>query len=463
MRPVPAPKLSYDRGTLVWAGTHPPTGHFVQDPRTGECRAPARLYAEAQRALAEAGVAYDDRVMDELPVDELAADDTRLRDYQDEALDAWLVAEMRGVVAMPTGAGKTVVAIKAIEAAQAATLVVVPTLDLADQWRARLREAFGVRVGLQGGGERSLEALTVATYDSAYLHAAQWGSRFRLVVFDEVHHLPSEGYRHIAEMLAAPWRLGLSATYERPDGLHALLPDLVGPLVHEVEGARLAGTHLAPYTVERIHTDLTADERALYEAKHEVYVDFISTRKGFRGVQGHRRLIMRSGVDPDARRALLAREAARDVMMNGAAKLDELAQLLERHAGERVLVFTEHNRLVRNISLRFLVPAITHKTHPDERAQTLARFRAGDYSVVVTSKVLDEGVDVPAASVAIILSGSGSRREFVQRLGRILRPQPGKQARLYEVVSRGTTEETTSARRRGQAPAPSGGAGAASP
>lgn len=442
------PRLIYDKGTLAFPGVRPPTPHFLPDPRTGQCRARALDYAAAVEAMEQAGVDFEDAALDLLPVAPLDAREVALRPYQEDALDAWLAAGCRGVVVMPTGAGKTVLALKAIEASGGPALVVAPTLDLVEQWASRLRRAFGVPVGVQGGGERTLEGLTVATYDSAYLHVARWGDRFRLVVFDEVHHLPSEGYRNIAEMLAAPQRLGLTATLERQDGLHALLPTLVGPVVSETTNDQLAGTHLAPYDVERIRTDLTPEERERYDEAFGAYQAFLDARRGFRGVQGYRRLVMRSGVDPEARRALLAREAARDVMMNSEAKLAELARLLERHRGERVLVFTEHNRLVQEVSRRFLAPALTHRTGAQERSEMLARFRDGRYPVLVTGKVLDEGVDVPSARVGIILSGSGSRREFVQRLGRLLRPEPGKRARLYEVVSRDTAEETTSARRR---------------
>src|SRR5262249_26761988 len=114
----------------------------------------------------------------------------------------------------------------------------------------------------------------------------------------------------------------------------------------------------------------------------------------------------------------------------------------------RVLVFTYDNATVYQIARRFLVPAITHQTKTRERRLILQRFHSGEYPVIVTSQVLNEGVDVPAANVGIILSGTGSVREHVQRLGRLLRQQGDKQAVLYEVVKRRTAEEFTSDRRR---------------
>jgi superfamily II DNA or RNA helicase len=111
-------------------------------------------------------------------------------------------------------------------------------------------------------------------------------------------------------------------------------------------------------------------------------------------------------------------------------------------------VFTNDNAMATRVSREFLVPCITHHTDVKERRALLADFEAGHLPVLVTSRVLNEGVDLPAAEVAIVLSGTGTPREHVQRLGRILRPGQGKRAILYEVVSAGTSEEYTSARRR---------------
>jgi superfamily II DNA or RNA helicase len=135
------------------------------------------------------------------------------------------------------------------------------------------------------------------------------------------------------------------------------------------------------------------------------------------------------------------------VALNSEAKLDLLAKQLEAHEGERTLIFTLHNDLVYTISRRFLIPAVTYQTPKQERREILENFRNGSYTVVVTSQVLDEGVDVPEASVGFILSGTGSAREYVQRLGRLLRKVEGKQARLVEIVSKETVEARMSRKR----------------
>ena len=118
------------------------------------------------------------------------------------------------------------------------------------------------------------------------------------------------------------------------------------------------------------------------------------------------------------------------------------------HRKDRTIIFTADNETVYQISRDFLIPAITHLSPVKERAEILKRFNSGVFPVVVTSKVLNEGVDIPEANVAIVLSGSGSVREHVQRLGRILRSAKDKTAILYEIVAKGTNETFTSERRR---------------
>ncbi|WP_338742214.1 DEAD/DEAH box helicase [Haloplanus salilacus] len=446
-------RVRYDDGTITLDGEVPdPPGvadlPLTEDDRSRTLRAPAHRYADLVAALDDAGVDYEDRVLD-LP--DLALSTTYdLRAYQTAALDAWKDNDRRGVLELPTGSGKTVVAVGAIALLSTPTLVVVPTVDLLHQWRRELETEFAVPVGQLGGGEQTLEAITVATYDSAYLRADGVGDRFGLVVFDEVHHLGGEGYRDIARLLPAPARLGLTATFERPDGAHTVVADLVGPVVYDLSVDDLAGDHLADYELRRVEVELTPEEREAYDETQGTFVDYLRT-SGLSLSSGsdYRELVKRSGTDPRAREALLAKQEAREIMMNSDAKVDALERIFERHRDERTIVFTAHTDLVYRLSERFLFPAITSETGASERRSILDRFREGTYTRVVAANVLDEGVDVPDAAVGVILSGSGSEREFTQRLGRILRPKAdGRGAILYEVVSAETAEERVAERRR---------------
>lgn len=440
--------ISFEGGTLR-VETERDLPFTEPDPRSKTRRAPAFRYASLLDYLHSQGITTDDSVLD-LPDLPPLYSAYELREYQADALDSWEDANRRGVLELPTGSGKTVIGVKAIERCQTPTLVVVPTIDLLEQWRGILETEFDVPIGQLGGGEQQVEALTVSTYDSAYLRADDIGDRFGLVLFDEVHHLGGEGYREIARLLAAPARMGLTATFERPDGAHDVVTELVGSKVFDIAVDELAGEYLAPYDVKRLTVELTPDERERYEREQGAFTDYLAQSNiQMRSGSDYQELVKRSGNDPRARKALLSKQRARDIMMNSEGKVTALAEILAQHRDDRIIVFTAHNDLVYRLSERFLIPAITHQTPTAERKTVLDRFRSGEYSRVITSNVLDEGVDVPDANVAVVLSGSGSEREFTQRLGRILRSKTdGGRAILYEVVTEETAEVRVANRRR---------------
>jgi len=419
------------------------------DERSGSHRAPAIAYAETIRHLRARAIAYQDEARAYVNLTAEARVRREPRPYQAEALAAWLAAERRGVVVLPTGAGKTQVAMMAIERAQRATLVVVPTLDLVRQWYDLLRATFGAPIGLLGGGEHDVQPITVSTYDSAYLKMEHLGARFGLIVFDECHHLPSAAYALAAQLAIAPFRLGLTATPERQDGREADLVALVGPTVYRRDIVELSGAWLASYDTERVEIDLLPEERAEYTAERAIYRGFVQAN-GIRmsSPQGWGEFIMMSSRNEEGRRAMRAYRRQRELAFCASAKLDYAEHLLHEHRSERVLLFTQDNATAYRVARRFLVPCITHQTKVRERSDILSGLAEGRYGAVVTSKVLNEGVDLPDASIAIVMSGSGSVREHVQRLGRILRPKNDKRALLYELVTSDTGETYTSERRR---------------
>ena len=440
-------ELTFDRGTILVKGDIR-VPNSTWDERSKSFRAMALYYKEIIDFLKTSGFDFADNVLDLIPCPELQSS-VVLRDYQTQAMDAWVANDKRGIIVLPTGSGKTLVGIKAISLLNTPTLVVAPTLDLVDQWRSRLKNEFKVEVGVLGGGEWDIKALTVSTYDSAYIHADKLGNRFGLIIFDEVHHLPAVGYRNIAEMFASPCRMGLTATFEREDGLHAELNRLVGGKVFEKRVKELTGEHLSPFRLEKIAVELTEEEKEEYKENQKVFSDYLTRiNLTIRSPVDFQKLVMRSGRDLGARRALLARNKARDIAYNGISKIGKLSEILKRHKESKIFIFTEHNKLVHIISRQFLIPSITYRTASKERSETLDRFRSGIYRAVVTSKVLDEGIDVPDADVGIILSGTGSERAFIQRLGRILRKKEGKEAVLYEIVSAETSEVNTARRRK---------------
>ena len=444
--------LRFDRGSLLVEGPGAEQAESLPDARwdrrVGAVRLPAHRYHAAVRLLVARGVEFSDqaRAYEDL---ELPPPDVRPRPYQAEAVEAWFAAGRRGVVVLPTGAGKTVVAELAIARTGRSTLVVVPTIDLLNQWFDRLATHFGEeRVGAVGGGAFEPRPLTVTTYDSAYLHLERLGGRFGLLVCDEVHHLPGPSFVEGARMALAPFRLGLTATPPEAERM-SVVADVLGPVIYRQEITDLAGDYLSEYETVRLEAQLDAAEQEQHDRARDEYRGFVA-RHGIRlgGRFGWARFLQATGRSAEGRRALTAWRTQRRIAMRCAAKMGHLAEVLARHSAERVLVFAHDNDTAYAVSRRFLVPVITHQTKPRERRAILAGLRDGSTPVVATSRVLNEGVDVPEVSVGVVLSGTATVREHVQRLGRILRKAPGKRAILYEVVTAGTSEEGASARRR---------------
>jgi len=451
------PVLAFESGTLTLSGLarealpEPAARFFRDDDRTGNLRARACDYASAAIALQKAGIDIDDRARAFSPVEDLKlAVKLVPRPHQNTAFAAWRAGFFRGVAALPTGSGKTVLAVMATAYLKRPAIYLVPTLDLLSQWVNVLQHFFQREIGMLGGGEHSIKELTVSTYDSAVLNMEFIGDRFALLVADECHHLPGPETRMAAAMSIAPYRLGLSATPELPDDRAAVLEDLIGPIVCHIRIGELEGKVLSHYRTEQIPVELDPDEAEAYARNRKIYTDFLyANRLNFRYKSEWGRFLGLCARLPGGRDVFRAFLEQRRISRGGEAKIRKVWELVTRHAGERIILFTADNATAYDLGRRFCWPVITHHTKPGERKEFLNLFRDGTYTVLVTSKVLNEGVDVPAVAVGIVLSGSASVREHVQRLGRILRPAPGKdQALLYELISAGTGEESVSARRR---------------
>jgi superfamily II DNA or RNA helicase len=451
------PTLKFDRGTLI---LHPPPrgkawmDYAIWDDRVERFRIPAHQYRNLVLAMRAEGTELDDKARAFVEVEMVPSLEMEPYPHQQEALDAWRTAGRMGVVVLPTAAGKTYLAQMAMQATQRSTLVMVPTLDLMHQWYAHLVAAFpDVEVGLLGGGSRDRTPILVSTYDSAAINAETLGNQYALLIFDECHHLPSDFNRVIAEYAIAPYRLGLTATPERTDGKHADLQSLIGAEIYRKTAEELSGSALAKHKATQIKVKLSQQERERYDRLIQVRNAFLKEANIYlSSAQGWQRFVQASARSKAGRKAMLAHREAKAIAFGTEGKLRVLADLLAQHYPERTLIFTDDNATVYRISQEFLIPAITHQTPVKERHNILTRFKQGEYKTLVASRVLNEGVDVPEASVAIVLSGTASTREYIQRLGRILRKgkDPTKLALLYEVVAEDTTEESVSRRRKGE-------------
>ncbi len=450
-------KLKFDRGTLI---LHPPPRgkawleYATWDDRVEKFRIPAIYYRPLVEAMQREEVNFIDEAKEFYPLELNSGYELEPYTHQQEALQAWKQSYRQGVVVLPTAAGKTYLAQMAMQATPRTTLIVVPTLDLMHQWYAQMEAAFrDLEVGLLGGGSRDRSPILIATYNSAAIHAETIGNKYALLIFDECHHLPTDFFKVIAEYAIAPYRLGLTATPERADGSHRFLDTLIGKVVYRKNAKELSGGALAQHKIVSIKVKLSQQERTTYDRAIQIRNDFLrQSNISLGSLQGWQLFVQASARSPQGRRAMLAHREAKEIALGTDAKLRILIDLISKHYPERILIFTNDNATVYRISQEFLIPAITYQTPVKERHDILTRFKTGEYKTLVASHVLNEGVDVPDARIAIILSGTGSTREYVQRLGRVLRKgtAKNKQAILYEVITEDTSEERTSQRRRGE-------------
>lgn len=440
-------RIRYDRGTLLLEGVPPGLDpetlpDVVWDPRVGAHRAPAWRYPLLTTELRARAIPFEDAAPGS-PWHQAGAarwEAPSLRPYQAAALAAWRAAGRRGVVVLPTGGGKTRIALAALAEARVSALCVVPTRALLRQWAQTIARHHRGPVGRWGDGEHLLAQVTVATMKSALRHMAAWGNRFGLVVLDEVHHFGQTGWDELLELCLAPWRLGLTATPPGPGPAAERLAERVGPQVFRCDQEDLAGRYLAPLDRYTLVLDLTPPERSAYElevgAFRAVFWPFCQARPdaSFGDFLAHAR------TTDEGRRAVAAWHASRRLLGFTEAKASALRQLLARLREHRLLLFTADNETAYRIAREHLIMPITCDIGRREREQALERFRRGELRALVSTRVLNEGLDLPAAEVGIIVGGTHGVREYVQRVGRLLRPGPDKRAAVYELCTRATPE-----------------------
>lgn len=371
-----------------------------------------------------------------------------LRDYQREALEKWVGNSYRGIVALPTGSGKTVVGVAAVAELSRWTLVVAFTREQVRQWREHLVRGLGLSssdVGVFHGEEKRIAPITVTTYQTAFRYIETLSPYFSLLIIDECHHLPADKFRRIALYTFAPYRLGLSATPYREDGRHEELFPMLGGVVYSRSARELAERgYLAPFTVKIVKVDLTPEEARLYRELREKY------EKLARGRTFQELVALAKRGDETAIEALRVRSQMRLLVHTAREKIEALRRIFyrEMERGSKIIIFTQYVDQAEEIGRLLGAPVITGETDPVERKRNFELFRSGEYRALVITSVGDEGIDIPDANVGILVAGTGSRRQYIQRLGRLLRPGKDKEAVLYEIIVRNTFEEAESRRRR---------------
>jgi superfamily II DNA or RNA helicase len=438
--------VRFDRGTLVVDGSVEGVPDLLWDARTQTWRAAAHRLPELRKEIAARGGRLVDLGM-RWSIKQRDTSSLDLRDYQRQALAAWTGFERRGVIVLPTGAGKTRVAIAAVMESGLPTVVLCPTRALAATWVCELERWLDEPIGLVGDGERRVERVTVMTFESAYRHMDSFGDRFGLLIVDEVHHFTSGARIEALEASPSIARLGLTATLE-PTAT-APIEQIVGRVVFEMNFSDLVGKHLAPVRIQRMAVRLEPDERTRYDADVRPFRDFV---RGFFAAypgadyESMNRALQRS---PQGRDIMKARAKAEELAAFPRVKRRLVTNLLDLHRADKTLVFTAFVENAYELARQNFLPVITGETSLMERRETLARFAVGRYRTLVSARVLNEGIDVPDARIAIIVAGTLGPREHVQRIGRVVRPAEGKHAVVYELITADTSDERR-ARQRGR-------------
>ncbi len=423
--------------------------YIPYDREKKEYKAPAHLYKLIVDKLKEKNLYVVDKInlLNEGSLPRKMEFKGTLRPYQEKALEAWRNSGYRGIIALPTGAGKTVIAIAGIAELGKKTLIVVYTKEHVKQWYEAIRkfsDAAGM-VGLYYSEEKKISPITITTYQTAFRKLNMFATVFPLIIFDEAHHLPADKFRAIALGMPAPYRLGLSATVEREDGKHVELFPLLGGIVFKTSPGELTKQgYLAPYVIKRIKVELLPDEKKLYTRLKKQYVFFS------RGLPFNEVLARAKKGDPDAIAAIRLHAKMRDIVQYSEAKLKAAEKIIrsELEKGSKIIVFTQYRKQAEEIAKRTGALLLHGGIEKRKRLTVLDRFKKIKSGVLVVTTVGDEGLDIPDANVGIFVSGTSSPRQFIQRLGRLLRPKDGKQAVLYEIVVSGTSEEYQSRKRR---------------
>lgn len=442
--------LRFDRGSLRLDA--PPDAdvppYFRWDDRVDAWRTEAINYLRLMADAARYHLDLHDEAERFFECPSLHPDLPPLRPDQEAAVQAWEQAGRRGVIVKPTGTGKTEIALAIIARHRTSALIVTPLRDLMYQWQRRIRQGLGCEAGVLGDARREIWPLTVTTYDSAWIHMKDIGNRYRLIVYDEAHHLPGHTLHESALDCLAPMRLGLTATPERADGRDRMLVELIGPVVYDEGLPEARGRTLAHYALIRVPIYLAEEEQAEFDRLSRRIRTYVAKRRRDQGgFDWKEDLARRSRTDPEAREILRAYRRKLALIHRSAEKLRVVEDILRLHPADQCVVFTASNRMALDVSARFLIPALTSHSDKRERNAVLDRFARGTLRAIAACEVLNEGWDAPAVKVGIVLGGEKGTREAVQRLGRLLRRSGERPARLYEVVIE-ETPDVARARRR---------------
>jgi superfamily II DNA or RNA helicase len=368
-----------------------------------------------------------------------------LRPYQREAVEAALQAK-RGTIKAATGTGKTVMAIEWIKSLDTQTLIIVPTQALIYQsWVPKLQEAGLMDVGQYYAYAKTSGPVMITTYSSVMSHP-DLIEKAQAIVLDEIHHLgASTALRRILPAVKSKeFVLGLSSIPEREDEMHRFFlrefPICFDLSLSEAMREKI----VAPLEVIRVPAEMTLLERK----KYDTYTEKIQrafktcgpdiTSWGRFYDQKTRQFVGRAG--------LLSMIRRKKLLSKIESKKEEVAKIIEQNKGQMVIVFSESVEAIEDLKQSLLERGISSetfhsKTEPWRRMEILENW-GPKFDVLLSCRALEEGLDVKEVSIGILMTSGKSKRQFVQRIGRVIRPKQDKVAKFYVVHCPRTIEES---------------------
>jgi superfamily II DNA or RNA helicase len=355
-----------------------------------------------------------------------------LRDYQQEAIRNWKLRGQRGIIVLPTGTGKTYIALAVIKEEierNGKVAVIVPTIVLASQWQQKIYQYIGVKPALYYTHEKGIGKITVFVVNSAYLnrHLLQY---FSLVIVDEVHHLSAPTWKQIVEAIRDKKVMGLTATPE-----NAILP-----IVYRM-GIGLAREKKAVVSVEikPVYAELTPLERYKYQEIDQAIMDIA------RKLESAKAYGDATEVEILDRKLKIMANKRKQLMSEVKDKAYKVLEIARTHGNEKILVFTESIKGAESIAKVLNDNGIKSMTIHSQKGKairnTILQEWGKGFRVLIAVRSLDEGVDIPDVSIGVIVATGKTIRQLTQRLGRILRPTPNKEkAIMYVVLARNTYE-----------------------
>jgi superfamily II DNA or RNA helicase len=356
-----------------------------------------------------------------------------LRGWQVEAMAAWENRNHRGIVSVVTGGGKTVFALACIERIRpTTTLIIVPTTALLEQWWEEAANYFNLKLDeiniVKTDLQFSLGSINIAVINTAVKLVARIEEKSCFLIVDECHKAASSQFREVLKVKAYA-ALGLSATPERPydEWLTDVLVPTLGPIIYKYDyAAALRDAVIVPFYLENIIFDLEDDRQIEYE----------------KVTKSIARSINQNGIECKQTVALLLKRAR--ILNLSLNRIRLAARIVAKNPKRRTLIFhedTEACDLIHQILNRNGVSSgVYHsKMSSKTRATILSKYRGGEINVLVTCRALDEGFNVPETEVGIIAASTATRRQRIQRLGRVVRPSKGKRnAVIYTLVATNT-------------------------